>query len=245
MYAKIYNISKYWDDFDNDDMLSHDYWICKYLDEVKEIYDYTISITKDKDITDNYYIEALTTGVKRLNYNREKEQLFDPAWMDNVVTHIMLTFNDTDNDDFQYHAYSSGYLAFLDEAATVYCLTGHKISFLFIYNQIINYINNALKDKKKLLRGLSYYDKVNHNMFALIIRKYLKLSEVINKDDVDMNISTDIIGLDDKDREYILGDEIADIMTAAEPNRRQESSTKIAMDMSAQGMIEKYLKMKN
>ena len=87
-----------------------------------------------------------------------------------------------------------------------------------------------------MLRGLFYYDKVNHNMFALVIRKYLKISEAIKSENT-------IKGLSDKDKEYILGDQIADVMAAASPNRLQESRTKVAMDLTADAMSAKYIAM--
>ena len=135
MYSKIYQISKNWTDFTSED------WIGNYIDRLRVIYDRALTVTGDKDITANYYIEAFTTGIKRLNYIRENQNIVGTTWLNAAVIHVMLGINGDDSDDnegYQYKDYSSGYLLFLDEVATIYCLNGDRIPFLFIYNEIIN-----------------------------------------------------------------------------------------------------------
>jgi hypothetical protein len=97
----------------------------------------------------------------------------------------------------------------------------------------VDYINRALSDEKKLLRGLAFYDKVNHNMFAAIIRKYIKVLAGIKT-------SLKINGLSDEDREYILSDNLGEL-AAAIPNRIQETRTVKCSDIIADAMIRKSL----
>jgi len=231
MYSKIYIISKYWIDFED---TGENTWISRYLDTVYAECIKAYNITNDKDITLNYYLEALTTGIKRLNYNREYNKLYDTIWLNEVMIHIELGLlsNNDDEINFQYEEFNSGYLLLLDEMATIFCLHSYKIPFLFILGYIVKYINNSFENKKTLLRGLSYYDKVNHNMYALIVSKYLKLTEFIN------DPKYKIEGLDNKDREYFLSDELCNL-SAASPNKLQEERTKDSMNLSLQAMIDK------
>ena len=234
MYAKLYcramemnNIN----DFDTS-------WSNVFVDFSHVIYTDTLSKTKDKDITANYYLEAFTTAIKRVNYNRELLGLTDTKWLQDVVTYVLLGLRNEEGSDidFQYELFSLGYLSFLDEVATLYCLNGENALFNNMLAMIVDYINRALSDNHKLLRGLSFYDKVNHNMFISIIRKYLKVLAGI-KTNLKIN------GLSSEDKEYALSDNLGEI-SAATPNMIQEKRTVESVDRTAEAMINKYLDIK-
>ena len=77
--------------------------------------------TNDNDITTNYYLEALSTAIKRANYNRELLGIGeDISWLNTVKDYITLRWRDEDTElDFQYRMQSVGYLFVLDEIATL------------------------------------------------------------------------------------------------------------------------------
>ena len=228
MYAKMYVMSMNQTEFE-------DYWQVHFIDDMHKIYTNTLKTTGDFDITTNYYLEALSTAVKRANYNREQIGLTDTGWLSDVMTYVMMGLRNADSSDidFQYSQASMGYLFILDELATLYCLNGDKKSFNYVLNNIVSYINIALSDEKKLLRGLFFYDKVNHNMFASMIRKYLKVLAGIKT-------ILQINGLSKEDREYILSDNLGDI-AANTPNKLQEKRTVECVDRTAEAMVNKIL----
>lgn len=210
-------------------------WEHQFIEDCHRIYKTTLSITNDNDITTNYYLEALSTAIKRANYNRELLGIGeDISWLNTVKDYITLRWRDEDTElDFQYRMQSVGYLFVLDEIATLYCLNGNKIEFNFVLEKIVDYINNALTNEKKLLRGLFFYDKVNHNMFASMIRKYLKVLAGIKT-------VLKINGLSQEDKKYILSENLGDI-AANTPNRIQEKRTVKSVDATAEAMVKKQL----
>ena len=231
MYALIYcsaMATKNEEDFETN-------WESLFIDDLHRIYLNTLEITGDIDITTNYYLEAFATAIKRVNYNREQLELYDVSWLRNVIFYILLGLRNEESSDtlFQYETVSIGYLNVLDEIATLDCLNGDKEEFNYILEKIVDYINRALSDNKKLLRGLSFYDKVNHNMFAAVVRKYLKVLAGIKT-------VLKINGLSDEDKRYILSADLGDI-TAAAPNKLQEKRTVESVDKTADAMVRKLL----
>ena len=228
MYCRLYIMGMEQKEFDTG-------WQSLFTDKAHAVYEYIKNLVNDKDITTNYYLEAFTTAIKRINYNREQLELYDDGWLKEILIYVLLGLRNEEgsNIDFQYENFSVGYLALLDEAATIYCLTNDRVEFRFALNNVVEYINRALSDEKQLLRGLAFYDKVNHNMFAAIIRKYIKVLAGINT-------SLKINGLSDEDKKYILSDNLGELSAAA-PNRIQEMRTVKAADITAEGMINKYL----
>ena len=231
MYSKMYIMAM------NMNTLEHfsSGWEHQFIEECHRIYKTTLSITNDNDITTNYYLEALTTAIKRANYNRELLGIGeDISWLNTVKDYITLRWRDEDTElDFQYRMQSVGYLFVLDEIATLYCLNGNKIEFNFVLEKIVDYINNALTNEKKLLRGLFFYDKVNHNMFVAMIRKYLKVLAGIKT-------VLKINGLSNEDKEYVLSADLGDI-AANVPNKIQEKRTVESVDRTAEAMIKTQL----
>ena len=228
MYCRIYMMGVNQNTIDTN-------WESLFIDNAHMVYKYIEKLVNDKDITTNYYLEAFATAIRRINFNREGKYQFDTAWLHDVLTYVLMGLRNEEGSDmdFQYEKFSVGYLALLDEAATIYCLTNDRVEFNFVLNKIVDYINRALSDEKKLLRGLAFYDKVNHNMFAAIIRKYIKVLAGIKT-------SLKINGLSDEDREYILSDNLGEL-AAAIPNRIQETRTVKCADIIADAMIRKSL----
>ena len=228
MYCRIYMMGVNQNTIDTN-------WQSLFIDNAHMVYKYIEKLVNDKDITTNYYLEAFATAIRRINCKREQKYQFDTAWLHDILTYVLMGLRNEEGSDmdFQYEKFSVGYLALLDEAATIYCLTNDRVEFNFVLNKIVDYINRALSDEKKLLRGLAFYDKVNHNMFAAIIRKYIKVLAGIKT-------SLKINGLSDEDREYILSDNLGEL-AAAIPNRIQETRTVKCADIIADAMIRKSL----
>ena len=131
-------------------------WEHQFIEVCHKIYKTTLALTNDNDITTNYYLEAFSTAIKRANFNRETLGIGeDISWLKSIVDYITLRWRDDDTDlDFQYRMQSVGYVFVLDEIATLYCLNGDKVEFSLVLDKIVSYINNALKDEKKLLRRI-------------------------------------------------------------------------------------------
>lgn len=165
-------------------------------------------IVNDEDITTNYFLEAINDATRcYLSKAAGRQDYLN-------VLDFSLNVEDSISVEYQYYRYSEAYINMLDIRNMVYLALRQFTSVYHITARICKYISNAFKDEAKLLRGLAYYDKCNHNNFALIVRKYIKLI-----DTVPLMHRIKLENISDKDREYFLSDRIGTTVAASSPNK--------------------------
>lgn len=163
---------------------------------------------KDNDITSNYFFEAINDATRIYLSKTEGRQDYI-----NILD-FSLTVEEKIATEYQYYNYSSAYINMLDIRNTIYLSLRKFTSAYHITSRICKYINEAFKDEQKLLRGLAYYDKCNHNNFALITRKYLKIIE-----EVPLFSKIKLDGIPEIDKEYFLSDRIGKEVASSGPNQ--------------------------
>lgn len=226
MYSKAFTTALDWRDFSTN-------WEDKVTYFLMSLYMSTMKFTKDKDITLNYLIETIRNVLGNLEENIE---LFN-----NESINILTMYNkamDLVNmyGDYQYRLFSWGYLNCLDFGASMYLMHGDKKNFIKIGKEIAFRINYGFLHEKELLRGLSYYDKVNHNMYCLIVRKWLRILDALTQDELKIYI----FAIEDVDKEYILSDRIGTEVTSDSNNLFIESSTVKEIDKYTDYLINRY-----
>lgn len=220
MFANMYMTGLRWREFECET------WYNILYDECVRIKNSVAPYVNDSDILNNYWLEAVNACIKCVEHIRESANYNGSDW----VLPFYLAISNI--PEFQYINYSAGALMLLDTCCTFTCLSNNEQEDVNnMIKTIIRYINNSLKNIKKLLRGLAFYDKTNHNNYAAIIRKYIKITRAIKFEDR-------IEGLSDVDIEYIMGDEIGEISVAS-PNRFQERRFVASCDILADAMVRK------
>lgn len=205
MYAKIYTLaSEYTFEEAN--------WYKNFAKYVEDIYGSTIVAIQDEDITLNYAMEAVNDSIHLFLQNG--------AGLNGILQCMMLFIDLVKENKFQYSKYSLAVLNFMDIKNMLYMI---MCNYTGVYHQtsiICDYISESLKDMKELLRGLEYYDKCNQNLYAILIRKYLRLLK-----EVPLFEDLKIENLSEVDKEYIMSDRIGTEVFAADPNKITDTYT--------------------
>ncbi len=206
MYAKLYTLSR-------TVPLDH---IDIFTKEIEDIYNHTIKATnEDSSIVLNYILEAINDGCKEL--------LYRGVSIDVIRTILMESLFNRDTEDkekYQYKKNSLSTIVSMDILNMIFLVDRNWPPFYHTTSLICKRISNSLNHKKELLRGLAYYDKCNHNLYALMIRKYLKLIK-----EVPMFSNISINNLSDVDKEYILSDRIGKDVYASSPIKITDTFT--------------------
>lgn len=180
---------------------------------VSSIYNYTVDFLNDRDIPSNYTLEAVN-DVAHLLLEHFPESSKEVMKFMSECEYLK------DREEFQYRDYSTSVVNFMDIKNTIYLENNNVMAFYHNTANICKYLSHALADMPTLLRGLGYYDKCNHNLFALMIRKYLKYIK-----EVPMLHDLKIENLDYVNKDYILSDRIGTKVAAANPNKITDTFT--------------------
>lgn len=210
MYCKIWFICK------EEDITKDNWWDSVFI-KCTSIYDKQLELTKDESITMNYFIEAACAGINNVGMSG--------ASVSDSHNLIIKYRNFVESHSFQYKECSFAYLKLMDMECMDYLSSNDITSF---YNQckiIYRYISNAFSDLNNMLRGLSYYDKVNHNMWCVLVRKYIKMREYIP-----LLQTIELNNISDEDYNFIIGNDICDSVNVANPNRFSELNYKDSID---------------
>ena len=164
MYAKIYiltvNLNIWYDKFAVD-MFNNAY----------VIYQNAVKYTNDTDTANNYFLEAMSDSAQQLAMRGVSN--------DNLLTYIGYIIETAQSMKFQYENYSFAYAKLLDMKNMVYLYERRHTDFVSGMIILTRYLSTALDNKYKLYSGLNYYDKCNHGMFLILIRKYVKLKTTV------------------------------------------------------------------
>lgn len=181
-------------------------------DQFKTLYRTISNRVQDKDITLNYFIESINNSVGLLldKSTSKKDCLKILDYMSNMG----LWF---DAKAFQYEECALSILRFMDIKNAIYINCRDYTSAYHVTYMICKRIGDALEDMHTTLRGLGYYDKCNHNIFGLMIRKYIKLTEYIPM--LEPMNQLFLPYLSDADKEYVMSDRIGVKESASNPNK--------------------------
>lgn len=164
MYAKIYvltvNLNIWYDKFAVD-MFNNAY----------VIYQNAVKYTNDTDTANNYFLEAMSDSAQQLAMRGVSN--------DNLLIYIGYIIETAQNMKFQYENYSFAYAKLLDMKNMLYLYERRYTDFVSGMIILTKYLSTALDNKYKLYSGLNYYDKCNHGMFLILIRKYVKLKTTV------------------------------------------------------------------
>lgn len=159
MYSKIYltafNRTSFEDKFQNELFNSAHY-----------IYEKTLIYT-DADIANNYVLEAMADSLQMIASKVEDHTKLFP--------YLQLIINFAEGLEYQYKNYSYGYAKILDMRNMLHAYARDYTGFLNGTIILCKYLSTALAVPSKLFKGLNYYDKCNHSMFVVLVRKYIKL----------------------------------------------------------------------
>lgn len=181
-------------------------------DQFKTLYLTISNRVQDKDITLNYFIESLNNSVGLLldKSTSKKDYLKILDYMSNMG----LWF---DAKAFQYEECALSILRFMDIKNSIYINCRDYTSAYHVTYMICRRIGDALEDMHTTLRGLGYYDKCNHNIFGLMIRKYIKLTDYVPM--LEPMNQLFLPYLSDADKEYVMSDRIGVKESASNPNK--------------------------
>ena len=164
MYAKIYvltvNLNIWYDKFAVD-MFNNAY----------VIYQNAVKYTNDTDTANNYFLESMSDSAQQLAMRGVSN--------DNLLTYIGYIIETAQSMKFQYENYSFAYAKLLDMKNMLYLYERRYTDFVSGMIILTRYLSTALDNKYKLYSGLNYYDKCNHGMFLILIRKYVKLKTTV------------------------------------------------------------------
>jgi hypothetical protein len=194
MYAKIYITAFTMTSF-------KDKYYVDLFNIVYSIYKKTLEYT-ETDIINNYILEAMADSLQVIASRIDDHKKLYP--------YLELILNFTEELSYQYQNYSYAHAKLLD-IRNMLCVYDRDYTG-FINGTIIlcKYLSSALAVPSKLFKGLNYYDKCNHSMFIVLIRKYLKLKNAIPM--LRSNSSVIINNLKPDDYNYALSN-ITDIDT--------------------------------
>lgn len=210
MYCKIWDLCRVED-------LSKENWIDDIYIKTLAIYDNQVKLTKDPSITMNYFMEAACAGINVLGRSG--------ATNDQLHSLIVKFRNYIGRQEFQYKECSFAYLKLLDMECMDYLASGDATSFLNQCKIIYAYISNAFFNLPNTLRGLAYYDKVNHNMWCVLVRQYILLREQIP-----LLQTIPLENISKEDYKFITGDELCNTVNVANPNRFSEVNFREGID---------------
>lgn len=200
MYAKSHELSLYCD-------MTKANWQLTLGNQLYALYTDIKSITDDRDITRNYGLEALAYSVQTVSDT-------NTVTMDELNTYVSLVYDFANSISFQYQNYSFGFLKIMDLQNMVYVYNRNYACFIDQTIKIMKYLSNALVNKSSLFNGLNYYDKCNHGMFTVLLRKYIKIKSSIIC--IEKNNEAVIQNLTDIDKAYAL----SDIIKAGTPSEQ-------------------------
>jgi len=199
MYCKIYLYAY-------NTVLFPDKWNIDLFNKQYSVYTEVYDITKDKDNAANYLLEAFADSIQALNLNKIDMAALAP--------YMNLVWNLVYNMSFQYEAYSFGYGKIMDIRNMIWANNREFTNFLNGTLEMYKYLSNALANTSKLFAGLNYYDKCNHGMFVVLLRKYLKMKTYIPM--LRTMDGATIINLSTADYQYALSDNISASAQSAE-----------------------------
>ena len=200
MYAKIYMMAygqQYFGENTHVDLFNKSY----------SIYEKVLEHTTDSDTVNNYALEALADSIQAIAMNGVENDV--------LLNYISLIYGAANKFTFQYKNYSFAYAKLLDMKNMLYLYNRDFTSFLHGALNMYSYLSAALKNQERLYSGLNYYDKCNHGMFAVLLRKYIKMKNLVPflrnmKSAVISNLSVE-------DYAYITSD-IPDVNSPSEEN---------------------------
>lgn len=164
MYAKCYTLALH-------STVFYDKYYINLFNKQYSVYQKALEYTKDSDTGNNYILEALADSVQVLGLNRAPE--------DTVFEYLKLIYQLAENLQFQYENYSAAYIKIMDLMNDMYLYYRELTDFVNQSLIIYKYISSAMASPSKLYKGLNYYDKCNHGMFAISVYKYLKLKDLV------------------------------------------------------------------
>jgi hypothetical protein len=194
MYGKIY-LNAYNINTDND-RYHYILFDANYSTYMK-VLDYV-----ELDILNNYVLEALCDSLQVVANKLEDNT--------KLYFYLKIILNFANSSLYQYKNYSYAYAKLLDIKNMLDAYSRDYTEFINGTIVLCKYISNALAVPSKLFKGLNYYDKCNHAMFIVLIRKYLKLKESIPV--LRVNNSATITNLNPLDYNYAFSN-ITDIET--------------------------------
>lgn len=210
MYCKVWFTCK-------DVSIDEENWVKNIFIKCIAIYDKQLELTNDKSITMNYFIEAICSGINNIGISGASNK--------DIHKVILLFRQFVDRQEFQYKECSFAYLKLMDMECQDYLISRDISSFYNMCQIIFRYISNAFKNIDNLLRGLSYYDKVNHNMWCVLVRQYIKL-----RDNIPLLQKIPIENISEDDYEFIIGNDLCNNVNVADPNRFSEVNFKDSVD---------------
>jgi len=125
----------------------------------------------DSDTANNYVLEAIADSMQVVTNKLQDHKKLHP-YMD-----LILDF--ADGLTYQYQKYSYAYAKILDMRNMICAYDRDYSGFLNGSIILCKYISTALAVPSKLFKGLNYYDKCNHAMFIVLIRRYIKLKNIV------------------------------------------------------------------
>lgn len=220
-----YIYCKIWDICENCNT-TEEKWYEKLFLYCTTIYEKQLDYTNNSDITVNYFIESVCTGINLIQYNTHSDAL----------KLIILFRNFIESKEFQYKECSFGYLKLMDMEFLYYLMSGDITS---LYNQamiIYRYISNAFGDIHNMFRGLAYYDKTNLNMWCSLVRLYIKM-----KDKVILFHRIPLENISEENKKFILSDKLCSLAVDT-PNKFSEENFKDSVDLfidNANGLFDR------
>lgn len=188
-------------------------WDKSFADQALQLLD-ELNVYDDTDIFENSFLEAYLEAVQTVMVNI-------PKLPSQEILNLLGRVNGIVNEkSFQYYNCSFSVLSYMDTINNLYLFKGDFTAFHHMTSTIVDYINDSLYYIENTLRGLSYYDKSNHAMYAILIRKYLKLTDYC-----DYMRDIKIKYLSDTDKEFILSDRLGSDVSTNPFNGVVESRT--------------------
>lgn len=202
MYAKSHELAL------NCDMTKSD-WQTTLGNELYALYNTIKTLTGDRDITRNYGLEALAYAVQTVSDTNK-------VTISALNTFITLVYDFANSISFQYQNYSFGLGKIMDLQNMVYVYNRSYACFIDQTIKNMKYLSDALGNKTTLFNGLNYYDKCNHGMFTVLLRKYIKIKNAIPC--IENNKNAVLTNLTDVDKTYALSDIIKSGTPSAQNN---------------------------
>ena len=200
MYAKIYMMAynqQYFGENTHVDLFNKSY----------NIYEKALTYTKDADTVNNYALEALADSAQAIAMKNVENDI--------LLKYISLVCDVASKFSFQYENYSFSYAKLLDMKNMIYLYNRDYTSFLHGALNMYSYLSSAVKSPDALYNGLNYYDKCNHGMFAVLLRKYIKMKNLVPL--LRTMDSATINNLPLEDYSYVISD-IADVNSPSKEN---------------------------